>query len=683
MTTTSTVRVHRAAAVAGGFSYQLNGQRLVLTADATAVTGSTTSVSLTVRDAINEGRAGTIVLQVVPSTRPLAAPAADRAVTQRGQTTVVDVLLNDQATNPFPETPLRVIAIRGLGGAALPDGVTITPSADNSRLSVSVATTAVPGDVNLQYQVADATDTPARYVWGSVTISIQDVPDPVTGVRVSEFGDRLLKLAWVPGQFNNSPITGYEVTMTSAADGSPLGVTTCTTTVGCELRTPGNGPSNAVRLSVVAINDIGPSASAALSGSIWSDIIPPPPSSLGWRPLDQGLRITWAKPDVGAGSPIETYVVTVGGVTQSISVDPSDPVGTKYSRNIQAPSIANGRSIGFSVSARNSAPNSLATWNEATGAGVPAGPPIPTAAPTASGSITDGTTASIAWDGAFSGNGATITDYWVAIYTGSAPVCTVTGVEVGNPDVNPPTGPGIKHVAGGVTSTGFGGLTPNTTYQMTVFAYNGQGCVASTTVPVTPRAAPGPVTAVSTAGPVQSSPSTWDFRLDGFTIGSGSTDADTFQYRLIGGSTDQSASGIVAPGTLLTTGNGSHYGNALSVQVKACKAYPEATLCSANWSASFALGGVAVSNAVPGGLQSVVTQNDGLLDSTGYWSWGSLPVGADYAGVSATCGPDDDPGTPSQCEVHGGLLGLSFPDLVITIAANGTTYSRSYDWNDY
>jgi hypothetical protein len=317
--------------------------------------------------------------------------------------------------------------------------------------------------------------------------------------------------------------------------------------------------------------------------------------------------------------------------------------------------------------------------------GVPAGPPIPTGAPTASGSLTDGTTASIAWNGVFADNGASITNYYVAIYNGNAPKCTVSGVEDGTPSVNPPPpGPRTKHLSGGTTSTSFGGLTPNHTYTMIVYAYNGQGCVGSTEVPVTPRAAPGNVTAVSTAGPVQSSPSTWDFRLDDFTIGSGSTDADTFQYRLLGGDTDQSASGIVAPGTLLTTSNGSQYGNVLAVQVKACKAYPEGTLCSPSWSPSFPLGGVAVNNSVPGGLQSVVDPDGGgLLTQTGYWSWGSLPSGAGYAGVSATCGPNDDPSTPNQCEVEGGLLGLTFPDLVVTIAANGTTYSRSYDWGTF
>ncbi|TPX00481.1 fibronectin type III domain-containing protein, partial [Schumannella luteola] len=228
-----------------GFSYELNGQRLVLRADPSAVKGSTTSITLAVRDAIKDGQSGRVQLRVVPSTRPLAKPVADQAIAKRGATTVVDVLANDNATNPFPNVPLRVVDIRGLDGAAVPAGITITPSADRSRLSVTVADTAEPVDVTLQYEVADATGDVDRYVWGLVTISVQDVPDPVTNLRVTEFGDRLLKLGWAPGPFNNSPISEYRVTLSSAATGSVLSTTSCTITVGCAVTTPGNGPDNA------------------------------------------------------------------------------------------------------------------------------------------------------------------------------------------------------------------------------------------------------------------------------------------------------------------------------------------------------------------------------------------------------------------------------------------------------
>ena len=96
----------------------------------------------------------------------------------------------------------------------------------------------------------------------------------------------------------------------------------------------------------------------------------------------------------------------------------------------------------------------------------------------------------------------------MALYTGSAPVCTVTGVDVGDPHLDPPAG--AKHLSGGTTSTDFTGLSPNQTYSITVYAYNGQGCTASPQVQVTPRATPGTVTDITTSGPLSSGDGTWD-----------------------------------------------------------------------------------------------------------------------------------------------------------------------------
>ena len=663
-----------------GFTYQLDGQRLVVTANENAATGSTTTISIGVRDAVNDGLAGKIQMQVVPSTRPLAKPVPDSAIAKRGQTTTVDVLSNDQANNPFPDTPLRVLDIRGIDGGSLPDGVTITPNADKSKVAVSVSATALPTDVNFQYEVADATDDPDRYVWGNATISIQDVPDPVSSVRTTEFGDHYLKVSWVPGQFNNSPITEYDLTMTNAASGDLISTTVCTTTVGCQVTTPGNGPSNAVRFSVVAVNAIGPSTPASNPGPIWSDIIPPPPAALSSHPLDSGLRVGWKKPSDSGGSAIEQYVVVVGGVSQVIPVPVSDPVGTQYFTNIQAPgTISNGSAVGFSVSARNSAPNSLATWNEADGTDTPAGAPLVAGTPTASGSTTDGTTASVAWAGAFGTNGAAITDYYVAIYTGSAPDCTVSGVDVGDPHVHPPAN--AQHADGGTTSADFSGLSANQPYSITVYAYNGQGCTASPEVQVTPRATPGTVTDITPSGPVANGDGIWDFRIDGFTIASGSTDADKFLYEYTTGA-EGSVHGPLTPGTggILATNDGSQYGNAVAVAIKACKQYPEGTLCSADWSAPFPLG-TPVNNSVPGALAA--TPN-GVF--SGDWSWGSSPTG-NYDSMQYSCDngntwTDIAFGAGGTCHVTGLV---SKPDLQIRIQADGVAggFVRSYSWSDY
>jgi hypothetical protein len=659
-----------------GFSVELNDQRLVLRAATNAPKGTVTSVTLTVRDDLNTGRAGRIVLNVVPSTLPLVKPVADTAVTPRGSSTTIDVLANDEANNPFPATPLEVVDIRGLDGASLPEGVSVAPSADRSRLTVTVDASAVPADTSLQYQVADATQDAGRFVWGTVTISVQDVPDAVTGVTITEFGDRLLKAAWSPGAFNNSPIDHYEVTMVSVGNDKVLSVTACEASVNCALTTPGNGPDHAVRLSVVAVNGIGPSAATSLPGTIWSDIIPPPPSHLAHTPLDQGLRVTWKKPADSGGSAIEQYVVTVGDAVRVVDVNPGDPVGTFYSANVTSASIANGSAVGYAVSARNSAPNSLATWNQATGVGVPAGPPVligPSVS--ASASLTDGTTASASWAGVFGANGAPILKFYTLITSGGAePKCTVSGVENGSPSVAPPGG--SQHIDAGTTSVGFGGLSANQTYTIWVFAYNGQGCTAAAPVQVTPRAAPGQVTSI-THSIVENGDTAefYDARLTGYAISSGSTDADLFRYRFTAGA-EGSESGVLPLGSFLTAG-GTQYGNAVTAQVKACRAYPEGTVCSATWSPDFALG-VPVRNSTPGGLAFTAS----LLDNT--WSWTSIPGPGSYEAVEYRCDKQDDAAGWLPMSETGDCESLARNDLRVRITANGGThYERNYDSHEF
>jgi hypothetical protein len=171
-----------------GVTTRIDGTVLTITAAPGAVKGSTLPLEVTPSDAVSEGKAGTVLIGIVPSTRPLAVPQSDMATVRRGSAVEVDVLANDQATNPFPATPLRVIDVRGTDTADLPDGVTVLPSPDKSRLNVVVAESARAADVTLQYEVADATNDPDRYAWGVVTISIQDVPDaPTVPVRAAGF----------------------------------------------------------------------------------------------------------------------------------------------------------------------------------------------------------------------------------------------------------------------------------------------------------------------------------------------------------------------------------------------------------------------------------------------------------------------------------------------------------------
>jgi hypothetical protein len=664
-----------------GFTTSLTGQHLSIRANDDAAKGAVTNLSIGVRDALSQGTAGRIQLTVVPSTRPLAEPAPDTAITRRGQTTVVDVLANDNATNPFPGQPLRVVAIRGLSGGTVPQGVQVTPSADKSKLTVTVSSSAQPVDTSLQYEVADATNDADRYVWGSIRISVQDKPDPVTSVHTTDFGDKHLTVSWNSGVFNNSPIAGYQATMTNAVTGTVISTTDCGGAQ-CGLTTPGNGPDNAVRISVTAKNAIGTSEPTSNAGAVWSDVIPPAPTGLDSSPLDHGLTITWAKPDdSGAGTPITKYVIGVEGASSvDLTVPASDPAGTVYTRSIVDPAIANGSSVGYSVSGRNAAFSALANWNRATGTGHPAGPPVRQSSPNASVDPDSGDV-SLSWGDGFSSNGRTISDYYAAIFTGDAPSCGVTGDPPGSADV-PADSPSFQHV-GTATSATFTGLTPNTTYSLAVFAFNGMGCTQSSIVTAIPRARPGTVTAIDTSGPSSNGDFVWDFSLDGFTIGSGSTDADSFEYRLDGDGVEGGMHGPRSPGSFLETSNNSQYGADVSVEVKACRQFPEITLCSGDWSAPFHLG-VPVENGELGGLTFTHTPYGGLGDppATGTWSWDSSPKGA-YTSVEYSCGGSAhalSAGEGGTCETEdGGLLSHHFDDLKITITANGSHYVRTYE----
>jgi hypothetical protein len=652
-----------------GFTTSLSGQHLSISANGDAVKGTTSTMQVGVRDSTSVGTPGTIQLVVVPSTRPLAVPAPDTAVVPRGSTTTVDVLANDNATNPFPDAPLKVIAIRGLDGGSLPDGLSVTPSADRSTLTVTASSSAAPTDTTLQYEVADETNDPSRYVWGNVTILVEDRPDPVTNVRTVSFSDRQLILNWNSGAANNSAIIDYQVVETDSASGNVISTTTCGGPL-CPITTPGNGPSFAVRLAVTARNSIGSSDPTSNPGAIWSDVIPAAPTTLGSTPLDHGLDITWAAPPPNGGSAITSYVVSVDG-TSPVTVS-----GSTFEVQVtDAAGIANGSAVNYSVSARNSAFASLANWNSASGTGFPAGPPLyVSSSPPIAGTVgDDGTSVNLSWGSSFTSNGAAITDYRAAAFPAgdTAPSCSASaGQDAGN-----------------ALNTTFTGLTANQEYDFIVFAFNAMGCGTSDIVSLTPHPTPGDVTDISKSGPTPNGTNLWDFRLDGVSIGSGSTATNLFVYQLSGGSVDGSTYGPLAYSSFITTTNNSQYGNDISIQVKACEQYSDSTICSDDWSPVIDLGVPVANTDLPGLAFSHPDFNPLGPAVDGTWTWtAGLPLGS-YTTISYNCGNGFqtlDPANPGTCTAsETSDISQDFPPLTISIGANGHHYVRTYDWNDY
>lgn len=646
----------------GGFQATIDGGTMTIRADQSAAKGTAATARVGVRDSQNAGQAGFLRLRVVASTRPLASPAADVAVATRGETTTVDVLANDEAANPFPGTPLRVTAVRGLTAAELPQGVRITPSADRSRLTVTVDGDAAPEDVTLQYEVTDATNDPDRAAWGVVRISVRDRPDAVTNVRATGFADRAITVSFDPGAFNNAEITGFDVTATPVAGGAPS-TETCESTT-CAVSTPGNGPDNAVRIAVVARNAVGVSAAAELGEPVWSDVVPPAPTGLDSRALDRGLRVFWRKPTGSGGSPITFYEVSVAGYTGTLAVSPGDAAGTEYSLDITNPAIPNGVSAEIRVSARNGAYGRLTNWNSATATGTPAGAPVAVRAPSASvadagddgaGSVT------IEWAGAFDGNGAGVGSYFVARYTGSPPRCVARDDGGRGTDLSvPPASDEFRHM-GGATSTTFT-VPAGQESRFVVFAYNGQGCTSSGEVSAVPRQPPGTPTAIRIGGPAATGDGRYDFVLDGVDYAARGG-APSFAYRVSG--TD--ATYPIAAGDRIVAGGGL-YGSPVSIEVQACESYPEKTLCSA-WSAPS--GGFTPVDTRPGGL---------AFTAPGTWSWAAAPAGSGYSAVEYTCDGTTWTGMPASGSCPAGPSG-TFQVRVTT--AGGTYSSPGYVPSDF
>ncbi|WP_350347123.1 Ig-like domain-containing protein [Agromyces sp. G08B096] len=610
-----------------GFSASLDGTMLTVRADGGARYGLTAALPVSVSDAEGAGTPGTIQLRVVPSTRPLAEPVPDTAVAERGRTTQIDVLANDQAGNPFPGTPLEVIGVAGADARSLPAGVRVSPSGDRSKLTVTVSPSAEPANTTLQYQVADATGDPSRFAWGTVTISVQDRPDPVTNARVTGFGDGRLDVAFGAGAANNSPIRGYDLTLLDAADGSTVGGGECTGTT-CTLDTPGNGRDHAVIVRVQARNAIGLSSPVDVPGAVWSDVVPGPPSGLEARPLDGRLRVEWRPVDAGGGSAVGSYVVTVAGAATEVD---AGTVCTASLCAFETQPLANGSQVPVSVSARNQAYPALASWTEAGTVGTPFGAPLPAGiqviGDAASGTVT------VLWS-PFEGNGDGVGGYFVQqLVAGETAVpsgpqaCRVTSPAPGQ--VVPPTNGGSveRSVATGpdASSVQFSGTSVESAqYSFVVWGYNRAGCSHTEVAAVVVRPAPGPVGGVASDMAWQSE-TTFDRYVSGVQ-GSAST------VQIV--ATDRRGVHLGEPRTFSGTGwlrelLGRPFGETAYFQVRSCAVWGS---CGP-WSETIPGGeSPSLTFAVPGRTWN---------EQTGSWSWAGPPANGGLP-ASFRCGVEGD-----------------------------------------
>ena len=528
-----------------GFDFRLTGSMLAITAREDAVIGSSSILAIGVSDAASQGQSGRIRLDIVPSTRPLARPAADTVVAQRGRTTIVDVLANDEATNPFPGRPLTVVAIRGLDGGSVPAGVSVIPSVDNSRLSITVAAGAEPVDTNLQYQVSDATGDPSRFVYGSVRISVQDRPDtPAAPVRADggyEEGQITLRLA--ASQSNNSPILRYEV----------VGQGGYRHDCGLELRCSLNDLTPGVRyqFQVVATNGVGSSDVSPSSVDFAADYLPAAPASVTARATaanpSGSLAVEWTPvPNPSPGTSITRYVVRVTG--PGVDLRTSVSAGTTSVSGDAGGQLSPNTSYVVTVYAQNSAlVLSDADWRRTSSAPVTTvGTPGQVGALTAA-SIDASGRVQVTW-GAADPNGAGSVSYRILRLDegGGAPACA-DGV-------------------GAAASSGYsdGGVGDGQRVRYAVYADNGFFCSVTVSGVVESRRAPG--SASGTTEVVQNGDTgQYDIRARAFGVSQGT--AVRYEVNVNG-----TAWRRVAENDLLTSrASAGVYGNPQSVVYRGCR----------------------------------------------------------------------------------------------------------------
>ncbi|SFR98056.1 Fibronectin type III domain-containing protein [Agrococcus baldri] len=288
-----------------GFRASVTGSTLTVAALEGTAAGTTEDVEIGVWDSAGEGQSGAVRLQVITSTRPLAAPVADAVTVQRGRSAQVTPLANDEASNPFPTVPLRIGAISEEGAAERG----ISASLDGGTVTIDVDGAAQIGTTIVRVLVVDATDAPSRAVWSPITVTVQDVPDaPAPPVQAfDEHVDGVVTMRIEPPAANGSPITGYRI----------LGGET-TYECGAEprCRIEGLPPGVELRLRAVAVNALGASAPSAASEPVHADRRPAVVRGITAAPTGEpgSMRITWQPvPQPQGGTPIEGYLVRITG----------------------------------------------------------------------------------------------------------------------------------------------------------------------------------------------------------------------------------------------------------------------------------------------------------------------------------------------------------------------------------
>ena len=492
-----------------GLSATIDGQRLTASAGADTPKGTTATLRVSVTDGVTDPIEGSVTVRVTASTRPLPT-ANDDIVPEahQGDTATVSVLGND--FNPFPDTPLKIVA------AVIETGQGAVPVVSGDRIEVTPAETFF-GTMVVRYRVQDATADVDREAEGRIRLTVQGRPDAPGTPTVSSVQDRTVVLSWSPPADNGASITGYTVRSLAGGYTKQCAATTCTL----------DGLTNNVEYNfvVTATNRVAESDPSPASETALPDARPdtPQPPTLAFG--DRSLKVNWVTPTT-PGSPVESF---------TLEISPAPPSGISQKTGVTGNSLTwegleNGVNYQVRVQAVNRAPEP-SSWSAYSGGMVPAAPPAAAGAPTTArlDPVPPQAQMQVAW-AAPANNGDTIDQYRLNVIRGGSVVRTIT------------------NIPGGQLSQAVSVDASTTDYTFTVAAHNkaGWGADSAASAPrraFTPPGAPGTPTASPGNNQV-----TVSFAA---AAGNGANDSELrYEYNAGGGWRSDWASGGTGSGTI-------------------------------------------------------------------------------------------------------------------------------------
>ncbi|WP_164201332.1 Ig-like domain-containing protein [[Micrococcus luteus] ATCC 49442] len=396
------------------FNARIDGKVLKTSVDGATATGTSGAVQVKATDSRGMEATATYQLAVIASNRPKPVANDDlEPNAAAGKPLTVNVLAND--SNPFPETPLKIIAAAtetGSGNVEVSgDSLTVTPAPGFS------------GSLVVSYTVADKTQEASRQATARVRLTVKDKPLAPSTPQAQSVGDQTALLTWSAPADRGAPITKYTVYGAGFRQDCPAN--TCTLT--------GLVNNTKYTFEVTATNEFGESDRSPASAEVRPDVKPDTPLAPTLKFGDKQLAVNWVAP-ASKGSPVKSY---------DLEISPPPAGQNAQIQNLTAVSyvwkgLQNGVSYKVRVLARNDA-KEPSEWSAYSAAEVPAGVPATPAAPTASQAAQLGSTSQlkVSWT-APNNNGDAISSYTLNTLQGGAVVATqpVTSGTTQNVTVN-------------------------------------------------------------------------------------------------------------------------------------------------------------------------------------------------------------------------------------------------------